>query len=93
MSQPPDPYQRQFSFTGWSVNHPGEPHQGDKMDIEFNEIRDCLNDTQDRLAEIQEDDGSIKASALPITYHAGTGTVRIVIGGVTYSIPASVVAP
>lgn len=67
MSQPPDPYQRQFSFTGWSVNHPGEPHQGDKIDLELNEVKQSLDETQARLAEIQRDDGLIRAEALTST--------------------------
>ncbi len=64
MSQPPSPYDRQFSFTGWSIAHPNEPHQGDKVDLELNEIKQSLDETQARLAEIQRDDGLIRAEAL-----------------------------
>jgi hypothetical protein len=64
MSQPPTPYDRSFSFTGWSIAHPTEPHQGDKIDTELDAIIASLQETIDRLNEIQQDDGFVRASAL-----------------------------
>jgi len=67
MSQPPDPYLRQFNFANWNITHPGEPHQGDKIDLELNEVKESMDETQARLAEIQRDDGMIRPEALTST--------------------------
>ena len=64
MSQPPGPYERSYSFTDFSTNNPNAQQPGQKIDQELNNVRTALNDTQDRLGEIQADDGKIRESAL-----------------------------
>jgi hypothetical protein len=60
MSQPPTPYSRQYNFAGWSVSNPTTPHQGNKLDQEYNALLASVNATISRLGEIQKDDGSIQ---------------------------------
>jgi len=60
----PAPYTRQTSFTDWEANHPGEPAPGTQLDAEFNAVRTSITDTQDRLAQIQNDDGSLANGAV-----------------------------
>jgi hypothetical protein len=64
MSQPPTPYDRAYSFTAWSVSNPNDPHQGQKIDIELDAIVTSLQQTIDRLNEIQQNDGFIRVAAL-----------------------------
>lgn len=63
MSQPPTPYARQYNFAGWSANNPTTPHQGNKLDQEYNALLASVNATISRLGEIQRDDGSLRTSA------------------------------
>lgn len=62
MSQPPTPYSRQYNFAGWSVTHPTTPHQGNKLDQEYNALLASVNATISRLSEIQRDDGALRLS-------------------------------
>ena len=64
MSQPPDPYQRQYDFTNHSVLQPNAPQPGNKIDLELNEVRESLNVTISRLNEIQRDDGKLRDSSI-----------------------------
>ena len=64
MSQPPDPYQRQYNFTDHSIQLPNAPQPGNKLDLELNEVRESLNQTIVRLGEIQRDDGKLRDSAI-----------------------------
>lgn len=60
MSQPPTPYSRQYNFAGWSITNPTTPHQGNKLDQEYNAILASVNQTISRLSEIQRDDGVLR---------------------------------
>lgn len=84
-SQPPDPYLRQFSFTGWSVTHPGEPHQGDKIDLELNEVKQSMDQTQARLALIQRDDGLLRTEAFAPGLQAFAEQVASAAAQATYA--------
>lgn len=55
----PTPYVRLYSFTDWEANFPKDPVPGSRLDGEFNAIGIALTDTQNRLAQIQNDDGSL----------------------------------
>lgn len=55
MSTPPIPYNRQASFMGFSTEQ--HPAIGQDLEAEFGAIRQCLEQTQDRLAQILRDDG------------------------------------
>ena len=59
MSSPPTPFDRQTSFAQYSSENPGEAHDGTDLDAEFNEVKVVLDETQARLAEIQDEDGSL----------------------------------
>lgn len=61
MSAIPTPYQRQFNFTDWQANHPVDPPPGTALDAEFNAVLAAVTVTQERLAHIQQDDGSLVA--------------------------------
>lgn len=57
MSTAPQPYERITSFYSYEATYPSLPKSGASLDAEFNAVRAALNATQDRLAEIQRDDG------------------------------------
>lgn len=59
MSQVPDPYDRQSDFTSFAPEDSGQPQVGNDLENEFNEIKNSIDQTQDRLAEIQRDDGAL----------------------------------
>ena len=67
MSQPPTPFARSWSFTDFSTNNPTTPHQGQKIDLELNNVLAVLNYTISRLNEIQADDGKVRNSGLNFT--------------------------
>ena len=46
---------------------PSVPQPGQKIDQELNAIKESVNDTIDRLGEIQRDDGKLKSTALDTT--------------------------
>jgi hypothetical protein len=58
MSAIPPPYTRQASFTSFQT--PDAPTTGVDLEAEFNKLDQVLDATQDRLAEIQRDDGRLK---------------------------------
>jgi hypothetical protein len=64
MSQPPGPYERSYSFTDFSTNNPNAQQPGQKIDQELNNVRTALNDTEDRLGELQADDGKLRETCL-----------------------------
>jgi len=68
MSQPPSPYERNYSFTDHSAQQPTVPQPGNKLDIEFNDILTTLNSTIVRLGELQRDDGKLRDSAVPFEH-------------------------
>lgn len=67
MSQPPTPYTRSYSFTGWQVSNPNDPLRGNYVDQQLDNIATSLSATISRLNEIQRDDGAIRDTALPST--------------------------
>lgn len=68
MSQPPTPYDRSYSFTAWSVSNPDDPHQGQKIDQQLDAVATSIDQTIDRLNEVQADDGKLRASAFPQSF-------------------------
>lgn len=62
MSQVPPNYDRQYSFTGFTVNNPTAQQPGNYLDQEFDAVRASINQTIGRLSEIQRDDGALKMS-------------------------------
>lgn len=60
----PTPFDRQSSFALFSAENPSEPHSGADLDIEFNAVKVALDETQENLALIQEDDGSLKRASV-----------------------------
>ena len=64
MSQVPPPYNRSFSFTDFSTYNPSLQQPGNKIDQELNNIRVSVNQTIDRLSEIQLDDGRLDSTSL-----------------------------
>lgn len=56
----PADYDRQVDFTSYEANFPNRPIKGTDLDAEFNAIERALDETQDRLALIQRDDGNLK---------------------------------
>lgn len=55
----PTPYVRQFDFTDFSTDFPTTPHQGNKLDLEYDAIKETLDETLANLALIQRDDGAL----------------------------------
>jgi hypothetical protein len=87
MSQPPTPYARQYNFSGWSVSNPTTPHQGNKLDQEYNALLATVNATISRLGEIQKDDGSIQMNEATAAALAA-GSAAVFKGGMSHAVPA-----
>lgn len=85
MSQPPTPYDRSFSFTGWSIAHPTEPHQGDKIDLQLDNVAASLEQTINRLNEIQQDDGLVRATALTPSLQADIDNAALSAANAVYA--------
>lgn len=58
MAQPPA-YVRQYSFTAFQANNPSLPLPADKVELEYNEIKETLDAILERLVLIQRDDGQV----------------------------------
>lgn len=94
MSQPPTPYSRQYNFSGWSVSNPTTPHQGNKLDQEYNALLTTVNATISRLSEIQKDDGTLRTTASSsaakawVTFN-GTGASPTILASLNVSSVSS----
>ena len=94
MSQPPTPYSRQYNFSGWSVSNPTTPHQGNKLDQEYNALLATVNATISRLSEIQKDDGTLRTTAASsaakawVTFN-GTGASPTILASLNVSSVSS----
>ena len=64
MSSAPLPYERVTNFYSFEQSYPTSPKRGADLDAEFNAVRITLNATQERLAEIQRDDGLLANSSV-----------------------------
>lgn len=62
----PTPYARLYNFTDWEANRPTDPVPGTQLDAEFNAVKLAVTDTQARLAQIQNDDGSLANGSVNI---------------------------
>jgi hypothetical protein len=62
MSQAPTPYERQKNFVSDATNNPSitVPQIATGLDAEFVAVQDSLNDTINRLGELQRDDGALR---------------------------------
>jgi hypothetical protein len=58
MARPPA-YERDYSFSDFETNNPGQPKPGAALDTEFDDVSVALTGTQDALALIQRDDGAL----------------------------------
>lgn len=67
MSQPPTPYARIFDFEAFSTNNPATQQPGVQFEGEFDAIKLTLDSLILRLAQIQRDDGQLRASAFDNT--------------------------
>lgn len=59
MSSPPTKFQRQFNFTDFSTEHPGDQQPGIEIDGELDAVKVASDKTIDRLGQIQRDDGAL----------------------------------
>src|SRR5882757_2192436 len=59
MSAVPAPYVRQYNFTTYQTNNPGQPLPGVQVDAELNAVKNTTDQVESRLAEIQRDDGEL----------------------------------
>lgn len=64
MSQQPQKYERNFDFNTFSQSNPTAQQPGNYLDIEFNDVKLSLDQTIDRLNEIQRDDGKVNPLAI-----------------------------
>jgi hypothetical protein len=58
MARPPA-YTRDYSFSDFETNNPGQPKPGAALDTEFDDVSNALTATQDALALIQREDGAL----------------------------------
>jgi len=58
MAYPPA-YSRDYSFTDFETNNPGQPKPGPALDTEFDDVANALTATQTALALIQRADGAL----------------------------------
>lgn len=59
MSSPPTPYTRESDFTLFAPPASGQVTVGADLNSEFNALVTSVDETQDRLAEIQREDGAL----------------------------------
>ena len=66
MSQAPTPYERQKNFVSDATNNPSitVPQIATGLDAEFVAVESSLNDTINRLSELQRDDGALRDELL-----------------------------
>lgn len=64
MSAVPTIYARQQNFDTWQINNPSLQYTGLDFEYEYNDILRWAVSIQARLAEIQNDDGTIRTSGL-----------------------------
>lgn len=64
MSATPTPYNVTTDFSDHSDNFPTTPHSGADIDVELANIETALDETQARLLEIQNDDGSVQNASI-----------------------------
>lgn len=55
----PTPYDPGYSFTEWQVLNPDRPLPADKVDAEFDLLKQTIDEILDRMALIQRDDGEV----------------------------------
>jgi len=55
---------RVFSFADWSATHPAQPHPGDMIDAQFDEIIDRIDGWDDRVRRAITEDGRIAYGAI-----------------------------
>lgn len=56
----PDPYQRSYDFTTFQEQFPAQPLPAAQIDANFDNVGTSINQTQNRAAIIQRDDGQLK---------------------------------
>lgn len=67
----PAPYQRGYSFRNFQTANPTTPLPGDKVDIEYNNVRITLDQILANLALIQRDDGRLANSSVGVSQMDG----------------------
>jgi len=55
----PTPYVRQYNFTDYQTEHPSDPLPGSQVDIEYNTVKQTLDQILANLELIQRDDGAL----------------------------------
>lgn len=75
----PQPYDRQFSFTGFSSNYPSDPQPGVQIDGEFNAVKATLDAILSNLLKIQRDDGALRNSSVTLSSLA-TDVLTAIVG-------------
>jgi len=58
MARPPA-YTRNYSFSNFETNNPGQPKPGVQLDTEYDNVSVAMTGTQAALALIQRDDGRL----------------------------------
>jgi hypothetical protein len=84
MSQAPTPYERQKNFVSDATNNPSitVPQIATGLDAEFVAVQDSLNDTINRLGEIQRDDGALRDAIVSTQSLSPTVLALIGLNGV-----------
>lgn len=68
----PAPYTRSYNFRNFQTANPTTPLPGDKVDIEYNNVRITLDQVLANLALIQRDDGRIANSSIGVSQLDGS---------------------
>lgn len=55
----PSAYERVFSFTDYTANHPADQQPGVRLDTEFDAIATTTDEIRENLALLQRDDGAL----------------------------------
>lgn len=84
MSQAPTPYERQKNFVSDATNNPSitVPQIATGLDAEFVAVEDSLNDTINRLGELQRDDGALRDAIVSAQSLSPTVLALIGLNGV-----------
>lgn len=67
MSASPSPYNPQYNFTLFQENNPNTPLPATQIDNELANIATSINETETRLALIQDDDGGLRGGIVTLS--------------------------
>lgn len=60
----PQAYERQYDFSDFQTDNPSDPLPGTQLDLELDEIKQAIDETQDFIERVLNDEGDIRAQTI-----------------------------